>query len=44
MFSDFWRKMSEKAGKVEEMREAGGLTISAFGTAWPAPAAGRRSL
>jgi hypothetical protein len=28
-FSDFWRKMSEKGGKVEEMREAGGLTIVA---------------
>jgi hypothetical protein len=27
LFSDFWRKMSEKGGKVEEMREAGGLTI-----------------
>jgi hypothetical protein len=28
-FSDFWRKMSEKGGKVEEMREAGGLSIVA---------------
>lgn len=28
-FSDFWRKMSEKGGKVEVMREAGGLTIAA---------------
>jgi hypothetical protein len=27
--SDFWRKMSEKGGKVEEMREAGGLSIVA---------------
>jgi hypothetical protein len=27
LFSDFWRKMSEKGGKVEVMREAGGLTI-----------------
>ena len=27
--SDLWRKMSEKGGKVEEMREAGGLTIAA---------------
>jgi hypothetical protein len=26
---DLWRKMSEKGGKVEEMREAGGLTIVA---------------
>ena len=25
--TDFVRKMSEKGGKVEEMREAGGLTI-----------------
>ena len=24
-----WRKMSEKGGKVEEYREAGGLTIVA---------------
>jgi len=28
-FSDLWRKMSEKGGKVEVMREAGGLTIEA---------------
>ncbi len=27
LFSDFWRKMSEKGGRVEVMREAGGLTI-----------------
>ena len=27
--SDLWRKMSEKGGKVEEMREAGGLSIVA---------------
>ncbi|HUQ04500.1 MAG TPA: transmembrane 220 family protein [Kofleriaceae bacterium] len=27
--TDFWRKMSEKGGKVEEMREAGGLSIVA---------------
>lgn len=26
---DLWRKMSEKGGKVEEMREAGGMTIVA---------------
>lgn len=25
--SDLWRKMSEKGGAVEELREAGGLTI-----------------
>jgi hypothetical protein len=25
--SDLWRKMSEKGGKVEELREAGGLSI-----------------
>lgn len=28
--SDLWRKMSEKGGRVEEMREAGGLTIVAL--------------
>ena len=27
--SDLWRKMSEKGGKVEDYREAGGLTIVA---------------
>jgi len=27
--SDAWRKMSEKGGKVEELREAGGLSIVA---------------
>lgn len=27
--TDLWRKMSEKGGKVEEYREAGGLTIVA---------------
>jgi hypothetical protein len=27
--SDLWRKMSEKGGRVEELREAGGLTIAA---------------
>lgn len=39
--SDLWRKMSEKGGRVEEMREAGGLTIVAL---WLAAAAwlGRR--
>jgi hypothetical protein len=39
--SDAWRKMSEKGGKVEELREAGGLTIVA---AWLAVStlAGRR--
>jgi hypothetical protein len=41
--TDFWRKMSEKCGKVEEMREAGGLTIVAFGAAWAALAARRRA-
>jgi hypothetical protein len=40
--TDLWRKMSEKGGKVEEYREAGGLTIVA---AWLALAAllGRRA-
>jgi len=33
---DLWLKMSEKGGKVEEMREAGGLTIV---TLWMATAA-----
>jgi len=28
--SDLWLKMSEKGGKVEEMREAGGLTLAAL--------------
>lgn len=27
--SDMWRKMSEKGGQVEQMREAGGLSIVA---------------
>ena len=27
--TDLWRKMSEKGGKVEEYREAGGLTLVA---------------
>ena len=27
VFSDMWRKMSEKGGKVEVLREAGGLTL-----------------
>ena len=40
--TDLWRKMSEKGGRVEEMREAGGLTIAAFGCAWAALAAHRR--
>lgn len=40
--SDLWRKMSEKGGKVEELREAGGLTIAAVGAAWSALAAQRR--
>ncbi|MBK9034218.1 MAG: hypothetical protein IPL61_23640 [Myxococcales bacterium] len=31
--SDLWRKMSEKGGKVEEMREAGGLSIVVVGCA-----------
>jgi hypothetical protein len=35
--SDLWRKMSEKGGRVEEMREAGGLTIVAL---WLGVAAG----
>ena len=29
--SDLWRKMSEKGGKVEEMREAGGLSLVFLG-------------
>jgi hypothetical protein len=39
---DLWRKMSEKGGKVEEYREAGGLTLVA---AWLLAAGllGRRS-
>jgi hypothetical protein len=39
--SDLWRKMSEKGGRIEEMREAGGLTVVAL---WLAVAAwlGRR--
>lgn len=31
--SDLWRKMSEKGGKVEEMREAGGLSLVVVGAA-----------
>ena len=31
--SDLWRKMSEKGGKVEEMREAGGLSLVVLGCA-----------
>lgn len=37
--SDLWRKMSEKGGRVEEMREAGGLSIVAvanLAAAWRA--------
>ncbi len=41
--SDFWRKMSEKGGKVEEMREAGGLSIVAVWLAVTARAGWRRS-
>lgn len=39
--TDLWRKMSEKGGKVEVLREAGGLTLAA---AWltVAALAGRR--
>jgi Transmembrane family 220, helix len=40
--SDLWRKMSDKGGKVEQMREAGGLTIVAVACAWAAIAARRR--
>lgn len=40
--TDFVGKMSEKGGKVEEMREAGGLTIAAVGAAIAAWAARRR--
>ena len=29
--TDLWRKMSEKGGKVEEMREAGGLSLVFLG-------------
>lgn len=31
--SDLWKKMSEKGGKVEEMREAGGLSLVVIGSA-----------
>ena len=31
--SDLWKKMSEKGGKVEEMREAGGLSLVVIGGA-----------
>ena len=41
--TDVWRKMSEKGGRVEELREAGGLTIAALGCAWAAWAARRRA-
>jgi hypothetical protein len=41
--TDFWRKMSEKGGKVEEMREAGGLSIAAAWLAVSARAGWRRS-
>ena len=37
--SDLWKKMSEKGGKVEEMREAGGLSLVVIGgglAAWRA--------
>jgi hypothetical protein len=34
--SDVWRKMSEKGGKVEEFREAGGLSLVVIGCAWAA--------
>lgn len=41
--TDLWRKMSEKGGKVEELREAGGLTIVAVWLAVSARAGWRRS-
>lgn len=31
--SDLWKRMSEKGGKVEEMREAGGLSLVVIGGA-----------
>ncbi|MEZ4401167.1 MAG: transmembrane 220 family protein [Kofleriaceae bacterium] len=39
--TDLWRKMSEKGGRVEEMREAGGLTLAALGCALAARRARR---
>jgi hypothetical protein len=42
--TDVWRKMAEKGGKVEEMREAGGLTIVVAWLAVSARAGWRRSL
>ncbi len=41
--SDAWRKMSEKGGKVEALREAGGLTIVAVWLAISTLAGRRRS-
>ncbi len=41
--TDFWRKMSEKGGKVEEMREAGGLSIVAGWLAVSARAGWRKA-
>ncbi len=41
--TDLWRKMSEKGGKVEELREAGGLTIVVAWLALTARAGWRRS-
>jgi tRNA(Ile2) C34 agmatinyltransferase TiaS len=41
--SDLWRKMSEKGGRVEEMREAGGLTIAAAWLAFSAVVGARRA-
>lgn len=41
--SDLWKKMSEKGGRVEEMREAGGLTIVAVGALWAAWAGRKRA-
>lgn len=42
--SDLWKKMSEKGGKVEEMREAGGLSLVVIGCALAAWAARRRAV
>lgn len=41
-FADFVGKMSEKGGKVEELREAAGLSIAAIGCALCAWAARKR--
>jgi hypothetical protein len=41
--TDIYRKMSEKGGKVEEMREAGGLSIGAVWLAVSARAGWRAS-